>query len=392
MSISPKNASVPIFAQYCFECHGAAKQTAGLRLDRAASLKKGGDSGPVIVPGKPDESLLIRAIRRDGELKMPPKTALPPQAVADLTEWVRRGAAWSDAPAVGGDRRRHWAFQPIADPPVPTVQLTMWPRNSIDRFILAKIEAAGVNPSPPTDKRRLIRRVTFDLTGLPPTPEEVDAFLSDDSRRRLRESRWTGCWRRRDTASAGAGTGSTSPATPTPRATSSSRTPIFPGPTPTAITSSGRSTRICPTIVSCWSSSPPIGCPDSRATAKRRPLTGAGLPDARRPLHEQRARYHRRSHRRGDARPDGADGRLRPLPRSQVRPDSDQADYYSLYGVFASCVEPEVPPLFEPPPDTPAFRSFQKEMDSREQRLRDFIRSQVRSNDLMRQRVAWPNI
>src|SRR5262249_37594048 len=196
----------PVFIQYCHECHGPAKQTSGLRLDTATGLKKGGDNGPVIVPRKPDDSLLIQAVRRNGDLKMPPKSPLPPQAVADLTEWVRRGAPWPGATQAPPDdaRRRHWAFQPVADPLPPAVKGAAWPRNSVDRFVLARLESSGLSPSEPADKRTLIRRVTFDLIGLPPTPEEIDAFLSDESPnawakavdRLLASPRYGECWAR----------------------------------------------------------------------------------------------------------------------------------------------------------------------------------------------------
>src|SRR5205823_2665936 len=175
----------PVLADRCFPCHGPEKQKGGLRLDSSAALLKGGGRGPAVVPGKPDESLLVSAVRHGEALKMPPKAKLPPQEVADLAAWVKTGAPWPDAAGVrpdGGDRsavsdedRRFWAFQkPVAVRP-PAVKDAAWVKSPIDRFILAKLEANGLRPAPPADRRTLIRRATFDLIGLPPTPEEVEA-------------------------------------------------------------------------------------------------------------------------------------------------------------------------------------------------------------------------
>ena len=152
----------------------------------------GGDSGPAIVPGKPAESLLITAIHYAHEPQMPPDGKLGPQDIDVLVEWINRGAPWPNSPTtprstqnnafeITAEDRAFWSFQPIADPPVPVVSNQTWPCTSIDHFILARLETAGLAPSKPADKRTLIRRATFDLIGLPPTPEDVDAFLADDS-------------------------------------------------------------------------------------------------------------------------------------------------------------------------------------------------------------------
>ncbi|HEY7308187.1 MAG TPA: DUF1553 domain-containing protein [Gemmataceae bacterium] len=177
----------PLLAARCYRCHGPEKQKGGLRLDSAAALRKGGDSGPVVLPGKAKESLLLRAVKREGP-KMPPKEALKPEEVAALTEWVKRGAVWPKGEQTSSAerdpqhaRRTHWAFRPVGDPPPPVVRDNDWPRNAVDRFILAAMEKRGLRPVAPADRRTLIRRATFDLIGLPPTPEEIDAFLADDS-------------------------------------------------------------------------------------------------------------------------------------------------------------------------------------------------------------------
>jgi hypothetical protein len=182
----------PLLVEHCFKCHGNGKTKGGLNLASRDGMLKGGDSGPAIVPGEAAKSLLIQAIRYEGETQMPPKQKLPDRAIADLTGWVQRGAAWPTAPAgedtirspgapISAADRAFWAFRPIADPPLPAVKDTAWPQRSLDRFVLAKLEAQGLHPVRAADKHALLRRVTFDLTGLPPMPEEIAAFLRDDS-------------------------------------------------------------------------------------------------------------------------------------------------------------------------------------------------------------------
>ncbi|MGH7171266.1 MAG: PSD1 and planctomycete cytochrome C domain-containing protein [Gemmataceae bacterium] len=181
----------PVLVEHCAKCHGNGKSKGGLSLVSRASVLKGGDSGPALVPGDAAKSLLIRAIRHEGETRMPPKRKLPDRAIADLTAWVQSGATWP-APA-GGDgirsggatisaaERSFWAFRPLANPPLPAVKDQIWPRKPLDRFVLAKREARGLHAARPADKHALLRRAAFDLTGLPPTPEEIEAFVRDDS-------------------------------------------------------------------------------------------------------------------------------------------------------------------------------------------------------------------
>jgi len=183
----------PVLVSQCYACHSkeSKKQKGGLWLDTREDLLKGGDSGPALVPGDPEKSLLIRAIRHaDGELRMPPKEKLSPTEIADLAAWVKMGApdprkamAKDPAKVAGGmsleEGRKFWSFQPVKDSPPPKVRDATWPRTAVDHFILARLEGAGVTPAPVADKRTLLRRVTFDLTGLPPTPQEMDAFLAD---------------------------------------------------------------------------------------------------------------------------------------------------------------------------------------------------------------------
>jgi hypothetical protein len=179
----------PLLASTCWKCHGPEKQKGGLRLDSRAAVLQGGEGGPAVVPGNPARSPLIDAIAHTGDLRMPPAGKLPPEQIEVLTRWVRLGAPWAerstvlspDLPASQAESRVHWSFEPIRNPLPPAVRDTGWAKTTIDPFILARLEAIGLRPAPPADRLTLIRRVTFDLTGLPPTPEEIDAFLEDSS-------------------------------------------------------------------------------------------------------------------------------------------------------------------------------------------------------------------
>jgi Protein of unknown function (DUF1549)/Protein of unknown function (DUF1553)/Planctomycete cytochrome C len=182
----------PIFANNCYSCHGDIT-SGGLKLDSREALLKGGELGPVLVPGDPGKSLIITAVHQNTSLKMPKGGKLTPQEVADLTEWVKHGAVWpKSAPGtvfsasvktgiITDKQRAFWSFQPLKVVPVPEVKDTHWARTPIDKFVLAKMEQGGLKPSAQADRRTLIRRATYDLTGLPPTPEEVEAFEKDKS-------------------------------------------------------------------------------------------------------------------------------------------------------------------------------------------------------------------
>jgi len=181
----------PVLAEHCYRCHGPERQKAKLRLDSRAALLQGGESGPAVVPGNIARSLLVKAISyTDAEFRMPPKGKLPDEAIAVLKHWVERGAHWPDDKAVTTtrgpefnlkERSKHWSLQPLQTPAVPAVADKAWPRSPIDYFILARLEAAGLTPSGPAERRTLLRRVTYDLIGLPPTPAEIHAFLADSS-------------------------------------------------------------------------------------------------------------------------------------------------------------------------------------------------------------------
>ena len=183
----------PVLVKDCYKCHSAegGRIKGGLRLDTRDGLLKGGESGPAIIPGNPDRSPLIRAIRyRDSNLQMPPDDKkLPAAQIADLEAWVRMGAPdpRADAPNKYGaaltDPKQHWSFQPIFKPLIPDFRKDWAPlaRNAIDHYVFATLEAKQLTPSPRADKTTLIRRATFNLTGLPPTLAEVDDFLADES-------------------------------------------------------------------------------------------------------------------------------------------------------------------------------------------------------------------
>jgi hypothetical protein len=181
----------PVLAKNCYACHTDSRM-GGLRLDSADAARKGGNSGPAIVPGNPDGSLLIQAVRRThARIKMPPSGKLSDADIETLAEWVKTGAVWpanagetktATAPyVITPEQRAFWAFQRVRKPNVPQVRDAAWARSAIDSFVLAALEKGRLKPAPPADKRVLIRRATFDLTGLPPTPDEVDAFLADQS-------------------------------------------------------------------------------------------------------------------------------------------------------------------------------------------------------------------
>lgn len=181
-----ENKVRPILVTHCYECHStkAAKLKGSLYLDTREGLLKGGDSGPAIVPGKPAESLLLKSLRNE-ELKMPPKAPLPAQVIADIEKWIAMGAP---DPRLGGggykrlsleEAKTFWAFTPVQNPLPGRLASATWAKTTVDQFILAGLEAKGLKPVADADRATLIRRLSFDLLGLPPTPEEVDAFVKD---------------------------------------------------------------------------------------------------------------------------------------------------------------------------------------------------------------------
>jgi hypothetical protein len=182
----------PVLVEHCYKCHSAEvkKPKGGLLLDTRAGIRKGGDTAPAVVPGKPAASLILKAVRQTSEeLRMPPKGKLPDAVIADLEKWIavgapdpREGKAVVAAKTIDfTTARRHWAYQPIRKPDLPQVKNQHWPASSMDCFVLAKLEEKGLTPSPQADRRTLLRRAYYDLIGLPPTYEEIEAFEKDRS-------------------------------------------------------------------------------------------------------------------------------------------------------------------------------------------------------------------
>lgn len=184
----------PILVARCYECHSGkiAEPKSGLRVDSRAALLKGGDTDAAIVPGNAKKSLLIDAINYGDTFQMPKKSKMPAEEIAVLTKWVDMGAPWtpgdkpvaSEGPKVfdlAARKAEHWCWRDLSNPPVPAVKNQSWPADDLDRFLLAKIEEQGFAPAAPAEKRALLRRVYFDLLGLPPRPEHVKAFLADES-------------------------------------------------------------------------------------------------------------------------------------------------------------------------------------------------------------------
>jgi Protein of unknown function (DUF1553)/Protein of unknown function (DUF1549)/Planctomycete cytochrome C len=182
----------PILAASCLDCHGPKKAESGLRLDSRQAALDGGDSGErAIVPREPDRSLLVKAINHTGDIHMPPTGKLPDEKIAILTDWIRQGLPWpadhhgdlaalSAADRAPEHRATHWAYQAVTRPPLAPIRNPQPSiRNAVDTFVLSRLEVAGLSPSPAADRRTLIRRATYDLIGLPPTPEEVEAFAAD---------------------------------------------------------------------------------------------------------------------------------------------------------------------------------------------------------------------
>ncbi len=365
----------PVLVEKCRKCHGPDEPKFGLRLDSRAALLQGGDAGPVVTPGDPESSPLIEAVRHAGPVRMPPKEKLPPQAIADLEAWVKMGLPWPESPkptaaATEDARPDHWAFQLVHRPDLPAVQAASWPRNEIDRFVLARLEAADLAPSPPADRRTLIRRVSFDLIGLPPTPGEVEAFVNDpapDAYERLISrlldsprygERWGRYWL--DVA----------------RFADTKGYVFFEEVDyPFAYTYRDY-------VIDALNDDKPY----DRFLLEQLAADKLDLGDDRRPLAAMGfltagGRFINNQHDIIDDRIDVVTRGLMGLTVTCARCHDHKfdpipsEDYYSLYGVFASSTEPNVPPLFEPTPQTDEYRAFAKQLEAREAKLAEFVRT-----------------
>src|SRR4051812_37710749 len=187
VAVAPLLAQQPppalaLLKQNCQACHNQRNRTSGLALDSRESLMTGGNRGASVKLDSPGESVLIQAIEQTGDLKMPPGSRLKPEQIAIIRQWVEQGATWPvETTAKARPGADHWSFQKPKRSTPPEVKDAAWVRNPIDNFILARLEKEGVKPSPEAEKNVLIRRVSLDLTGLPPKPEEIQAFLADKS-------------------------------------------------------------------------------------------------------------------------------------------------------------------------------------------------------------------
>ena len=182
----------PALVQHCVRCHGEEKVQGGLRLDTREGWQAGGDSGPAIIAGDP-QSLLLQAIGyEDVSLEMPPRGKLPQATIAAFQKWVREGAFDPRSKGTVGDSsqahaptieqgKNFWAFQPVVAPVVPELSASEWPKNNVDRFVLTKLNEKGIKPAGDATKENLLRRLTYDLTGLPPTAAQIERFLADES-------------------------------------------------------------------------------------------------------------------------------------------------------------------------------------------------------------------
>jgi cytochrome c553 len=363
----------PVLSEHCFRCHGPHKQRSNLRLDSRAATLRGGDNGPALKPGDAEGSLLIQAVRHVGDLKMPPEKKLPPEAIEALTAWVKAGAPWPESRTVDAATdawKRHWAFQPVRRPEPPAVKEDAAVRNPIDRFLLARLEEKGLRFSPPADRRTFIRRVTYDLIGLPPTPEEVAAFEADpapDAYERLIErllasphygERWGRHWldvaRYADTKGYVFFEEANYPWAYTYR-DYVARAFNEDLPYDEFVLQQLAADRL------------PLG-------HDKRPLTALGFLTVG-------GHFMNNQHDILDDRIDVVTRGLLGLTVSCARCHDHkfdpipQKDYYSLYGVFASSVEPAVPPLFAPPPATAEYAKFVQELEAREAKLEDFLRT-----------------
>jgi hypothetical protein len=363
----------PVLAMHCLSCHGAKAQKGGLRLDSREAMLRGGESGPVVVEGDPESSLIVEAVTHAAEPKMPPKGKLPAEAIDDIKAWVKAGAVWPEASPTTPEQEKapkakSWAFQPIGNPGLPLVSDSRWPATSIDWYVLKKLDENGLKPSKRADRRTLIRRWAYNLTGLPPTPEEVEAYERDttpDADRKVVDrllasphygERWARHWL--DVAR---------------YADTKGYVFLEDAEFPWAYTYRDYVVRSLNAdlpydrfvVEQLAADRLPLG-EDKRSLAALGFLTVGG-------------RFMNNVHDIIDDRIDVATRGLMGLTVTCARCHDHKfdpiptTDYYALYGVFASSVEPSVPPLFEPPPRTKEFADFERELKKRETELDEFV-------------------
>lgn len=390
----------PLLIKHCVECHGPDDQSGELRLDRRVAVEKGGGSGPVVIPGKPEQSSLIRAIGySDLSMQMPPDGKLPGDAIEVLTNWVRTGAYWppetepadataplSPAERIEEMRDTHWAYRAIRSATPPRVGRSDWPQQPIDQFILAQLEASDLQPSEPADRRALIHRAYFTLIGLPPSYQDVESFLADESPNAFAKlvdslldnqhygERWARHWmdiaRYADTTGYMAG----------------SRETRF----PYAYTYRDY-------VIDAFNQDKPYDqfiteqiAADCLPAGESNPQSLAALgflTVGRRFMNRQ---------------PDIIDDRIDVVMRGFLGmtvacarchdhkyDPIPTADYYSLYGVFASSDEPEELPLLGQPQPSKLYDAFLQEQAKKQQEVDDWLeQTRVKTEDELRSRVA----
>ncbi len=365
----------PVLAAHCYSCHGAKKQQAGLRLDSREALLKGSENGPVVDLKNPEKSLLLQVIGYQGDVKMPPKGPLSAAAVNALRVWVKEGVQWPATVASASSvrdpialaKKTHWSFKPVVKPNVPAVQDVAWTQTPVDNFVLARLEKEGMQPSALADRRTLLRRATFDLTGLPPTPEELAAFISDPSpnawdraiERLLASPHYGECWGRHwlDVARYADTKGYVF--------TEERRFP-------SAYTYRDY-------VIHAFNSDLPYDrFLVEQLAADRLPLNGDKQPLAAMGYLTLGRRFLNNQQDIIDDRIDVVCRGLMALTVSCARCHDHKfdpiptRDYYSLYGVFASSVEPAELPIIGKARDPVAFVAFEKEQKRRQDKLREF--------------------
>ncbi|HUG69615.1 MAG TPA: PSD1 and planctomycete cytochrome C domain-containing protein [Pirellulaceae bacterium] len=362
----------PILVDKCLSCHGAKKQEGNLRLDSRAAVLQGGDGGLVAIAGQPPASRLVDAIRYGDELQMPPDGQLKEGEIAALVRWIELELPWPANQPLLESRpdasETHWAFQPVQKPAMPFLETDTWSRTAIDRFILAKLRDADVSPSEPAVRHALIRRASFDLIGLPPTPDEISMFVKDNSPnafeklvdRLLASPRYGERWARHwlDVA----------------RYADNKGYVFFEDKKyPWAYTYRDYVIRALNDDV-----------PYDRFVCEQLAADQLDLGDDKRALTAMGfltlgGHFMNNTHDIMDDRIDVVTRGLMGLTVTCARCHDhkydpvSQADYYSLYGVFRSSFEPTVPPLFETPPATDEYRKFAEELATREKALVDFV-------------------
>ncbi|MEO8494484.1 MAG: DUF1549 domain-containing protein, partial [Planctomycetota bacterium] len=362
----------PILVEKCLSCHGANKTKGGLRLDSRAAVLQGGEGGPVAIAGQPEASRLVKAIRYDDELQMPPDKQLQAGEIAVLARWIELELPWpADQPLLESRpdaSETHWAFQPVRKSEIPMLEAEDWSRTVIDRLILAKLRDAKASPSEQAARHTLIRRATYDLTGLPPTPDEVAEFVASDAPdayerlvdRLLASPRYGERWARLwlDIA----------------RYADNKGYVFFEDKKyPWAYTYRDYVIRALNDDV-----------PYDRFVREQLAADQLDLGDDKRALTAMGfltlgGHFMNNTHDIMDDRIDVVTRGLMGLTVTCARCHDhkydpvSQADYYSLYGVFRSSFEPTVPPLFEPPPANDEYRKFAEELATREKALVDFV-------------------